>query len=314
MRHHLHRLLLAPLAAAFVYLPNLAFAAPPSDEGEAEAGQATSDFASQFPPEIQPYVDIAVDVTTAILIFIVGIVVAGWAASLIRRGLKKRDLDASLIGFLSSLGRWLVLAAAVIAALEAVGVQTTSLVALLGSAGIAIGLALQGNLAHFASGVMILIFKPYRVDEYIETAGKEGWVKEVGLFTTTMLTVDNETVIIPNGAATGGVIINYSRAGTRRVGVDVGVAYGTKVSQVIEILDAATKACEFVEQDKPVVIAFVGLGASSIDFKILAHCTPANYADMLHTVRTAAYNALDKAGIEIPFNQLVLHNVPSDSN
>jgi len=308
MRPKLHRLVLAPLAAALTLAPTSALAASPEEAAEG----AIDGLAALVPPEVQPYVDIAVDIATALVIFIIGIVVAGWAAALIRRSLGKRDLDGSLVGFLASLGRWLVLAAAVIAALETVGVQTTSLVALLGSAGIAIGLALQGNLAHFASGVMILMFKPYRVDEYIEAGGKEGWVKEVGLFTTQLLTYDNETIIIPNGAATGSTIINYSRAGTRRVAVDVGVAYGTKVAPVLEILEKAARNSEYVEQDKPIVIAFVGLGASSIDFKILAHCTPANYADMLHTVRTGAYELLEEAGIEIPFMQVVVHQAPGE--
>ena len=262
------------------------------------------------PDAIKPYFDLATDIVTAIVIFIIGNIVAGWVSGLVRRALTKRQLDESLVGFLGSLARWLVLAAAVIAALEAVGVQTTSLVALLGSAGLAIGLALQGNLAHFASGVMILIFKPYSVDHYVATAGHEGWIKEIGLFTTTMLTVDNETVIIPNGVATGGSLINYSKAGTRRAHVAVGVAYGSKVPQVIEVLTKAAKDSKFVDQSIEPVIAFVGLGASSIDFLILAHCQPADYADMLHTVRTNAYEGLEAAGIEIPFDQLVLHKAP----
>ncbi|PRP97697.1 Small-conductance mechanosensitive channel [Enhygromyxa salina] len=259
------------------------------------------------PEALQPYMPLIVGSVTAIVIFIVGVIVARWARDLVARALNKRQLDKSLVGFLASLTRWLVLAAAVIAALERVGLQTTSLVALLGSAGIAIGLALQGNLAHFASGVMILLFRPFTVGHYIEAAGKEGHVKVVGLFTTTLLTLDNETVIIPNGAATGGVMINYTVSGSRRAHIEVGVAYGSDIPEVIAVLKKATARCDLALEDPAPVIAFVGLGASSLDFVVLAHCDPARYADMLHQVRTAVYEELAAADIEIPFNQIVVH-------
>jgi small conductance mechanosensitive channel len=174
------------------------------------------------PEALRPYMPLIVGSVTALLIFIIGTVVASWAYALVVRALTKRKVEASLVGFLASLTRWLVLAAAVIVALERVGLQTTSLVALLGSAGIAIGLALQGNLSHFASGVMILLFRPFCVGDYIEAGGKEGSV-------------------------------------------------------------------------------------DAVDFKILAHCKPGDYAGMLHEVRTAVYEDLAAAGIEIPFNQIVVH-------
>lgn len=255
----------------------------------------------------QEYVALIVGVVTAIVIFIVGIIVAGWANALVRRALRSRKVDESLVGFLAALARWLVLAAAVIVALERVGLQTTSLVALLGSAGIAIGLALQGNLAHFASGVMILLFRPFSVGHYIETADKQGWVTNIGLFTTTLMTLDSETVIIPNGAVTGGVMVNYSASGKRRAHIAVGVAYGSKVSEVVTALTKAADRCETVMKDPAPVITFVGLGASSLDFLILAHCDPARYPDCIHQVHTAAYEELEAAGIEIPFNQIVVH-------
>ena len=256
----------------------------------------------------EEYVALIVGSATALIILILGLIVAGWIGSLVRRALTNRKLDSALVGFLSSLARWLVIAAAVIASLERVGVQTTSLVALLGSAGIAIGLALQGNLAHFASGVLVLIFRPFKIDDYVELAGKEGWVKDIGLFTTTLLTNDNETVIIPNGTATGGVIMNYSKAGTRRVPISVGVAYGSKVPEVIAILKQAAARCDAVKKDPAPVIAFVGLGASSLDFFVLGHCEPADYPNLVHQLHTAIYEDLEAAGIEIPFSQIVVHN------
>lgn len=202
----------------------------------------------------QEYVALIVGIVTAIVIFIVGIIVAGWANALVRRALRSRKVDESLVGFLAALARWLVLAAAVIVALERVGLQTTSLVALLGSAGIAIGLALRGNLAHFASGVMILLFRPFSVGDYIETADKQGWVTNIGLFTTTLMTLDSETVLIPNGA----VMVNDSASGKRRAHIAVGVAYGSKVSEVVTALTKAADRCETVMKDPAPVIAFVG--------------------------------------------------------
>jgi small conductance mechanosensitive channel len=259
------------------------------------------------PEVIQPYMPLIVGSVTAIIILVVGIILAGWAHSLVKRALTKRQIEASLVGFLSSLTRWLVLAAAVIAALERVGLQTTSLVALLGSAGIAIGLALQGNLSHFASGIMILLFRPFKVGDYIEAADKQGWVEAIGLFTTTLLTLDSETIILPNGTVTGNVMTNYSTSGKRRAHIAVGVAYGSKVSEVVEVLRKAADRCEVVMKDPAPVIAFVGLGASSLDFLILAHCDPGRYPDCIHQVHTAAYEELEAAGIEIPFNQVVVH-------
>ena len=260
-----------------------------------------------IPDVLKPWMPRIVGVVIALVIIILGFIVAGWVASGVASVLRKRKVDSSLVGFLSSLARWLVVAAAIITALERVGLQTTSLVALLGSAGIAIGLALQGNLSHFASGVMVLLFRPFKVGDYIACAGYEGFVKDIGLFTTTLHTVDNELVIIANGGVTGGPLVNYSTNGSRRAHVDVGVDYGSKVPQVLEVLRGAAKRCDLVLQDPAPDVAFVGLGASSIDFVILAHCKPEEYAGMLHQVRTAAYEDLDKAGIGIPYPQIVVH-------
>ncbi len=259
------------------------------------------------PEFLQPYMPLIVGSVTAIVIFILGLVVAGWVGGLVARTLRKRKVDAALAGFLASLARWLVLAAAVITALERVGLETTSLVALLGSAGIAIGLALQGNLSHFASGVMILLFRPFRVGDYVDVADKAGTVEAIGLFTTTLVTLDNETVIVPNGTITGGVLTNYSTRGTRRAHVEIGVAYGTKVPEVLAVLRKAAERCETVEQAPAPIVVLAGFGASSVDYLILAHCKPENYADLLHEVRTAVYEELEAAGIEIPFAQIVVH-------
>ncbi|NVB41222.1 mechanosensitive ion channel [Pseudenhygromyxa sp. WMMC2535] len=265
-----------------------------------------------LPDSIIAILPTIVDVLLALLILVIGFIVAGAVGSQLSKTLQKRKVDKSLAGFLASLLRWLLIAATVIIVLGRFGFETTSLVALLGSAGIAIGLALQGNLSHFASGVMILLFRPFKVDDYIASSGYEGTVSEIGLFTTTLVTLDNETVIIANSAVIGGPLVNYTTRGSRRAHVEVGVAYGSKVPQVLEILTAAAKRCDAVLSEPEPFTAFTGLGDSSINFTILAHCKPGEYAALLHQVRTAAYEELDKAGIEIPFPQVVVHKAAND--
>ncbi len=260
-----------------------------------------------IPSILKPWMPLIVGIVIAIVIVVIGFMVAGMIAGVVAKMMRKRKVDESLVSFLTSLVRWMVIAVAVIAALGRVGIQTGSLVALLGTAGLAVGLALQGNLSHFASGVMILLFRPFTIDHVISCAGHTGGVSEIGLFTTTLVTPDNETIIIPNGAVIGGPIVNYTTRGSRRAHIDVGVAYGTKITDVLPVLEKAAKRCDLVKKDPGATVAFVGLGASSLDFTVLVHCVATDYAGVLHQVRTAVYEELEAAGIEIPFNQIVVH-------
>ncbi len=253
---------------------------------------------------LEPYL---IGMAKAIIILIVGWVISKWANRFLVGRLKKRNVDLALARFLGNILQYTVLAAAVIASLGTVGVQTTSLVAVFASAGLAIGLALQGSLGNFASGIMILFFRPFNLGDKVEAGGKTGRVQDIGLFATTLLTPDNEKIIIPNSAVTGGSIINYTSEGTLRGCVEVGVAYGADVVEVTRIMESAAKRAELVLKDPKPAIAFVGLGASSLDFKVLTWCKSADYIAMLHNVRHAVYDDLNKGGIEIPFNQIVIH-------
>lgn len=275
----------------------------------AHPASTTMDFENlDFIPDVlQPWMPLIVGIVTAAVILILGIILAGWMKSLVAKLLRKRKVEESLVRFLAALTRWLVIAAAVITALERVGLQTTSLVALLGSAGIAIGLALQGNLSHFASGVMILMFRPFKVGDYIEAAGREGHVEHIGLFTSKLITLDTEEVIIPNGQVTSGVVINYSSQGKRRARIAIGVAYGSKLSEVIPALRKAAESSDLVIDEPAPVIAFDGFGASSLDFLVMPHSKPEDFIPMLHDVRTRIYEELEAADIEIPFAQIVVH-------
>ncbi len=274
-----------------------------------------SNFAGDLPvPDVlKPWMPLIIGVASAILIFVIGWIVSRWAAKLTRTLLQRREVDAGLSGFLASLAQYLVLGMTVIAALETVGVGTTSLVAVLGSAGIAIGLALQGNLSHFASGVMLLFFRPIKVGDFVTIGGQTGTVEEIGLFATRLHALSNEAIFVANGAVTSGVITNFSANGKRRGAVEVGVAYGSDIAEVMKVLEKAARKPSMVMEDPAPAIAFVGLGASSLDFKVMTWCEGADYLAMLHEVRTAVYDELNAAGIEIPFAQIVVHQAEADA-
>jgi small conductance mechanosensitive channel len=260
-----------------------------------------------FPETLQPYAGLIVGAATALVIFIIGWIAAKWVHLICLRMARRSSMDEALSRFLASLAQYAVLAFAVIAALSKVGVQTTSLVALLGAAGLAVGLALQGNLSNFASGVMLLLFRPFTIDDRVNAGGKDGKVSEIGLFATTLHTPRNEKVIIPNGAITSNAIVNYTTEGKLRGAIAVGVAYGTDLDRAIEVVIAACRGNDKVLDDPAPSVNFAGFGASSLDLEVRPWSTSDDNLAMLHEVRLAIYNALDEAGIEIPFDQVVVH-------
>lgn len=260
-----------------------------------------------FPPPLQPYAGLITGAATAILIFVLGWIAAKWVHAICLRLARRSKVDEALARFLAALAQYAVLAVAVIAALNKVGVQTTSLVALFGAAGLAIGLALQGNLSNFAAGVMILLFRPFTLEDYITVAGKTGTVKEVGLFATTMLTPANEQIIVPNAKITSDAIVNFTARGTRRGAIGMGIAYGSDVERAIGVMIAACKSVDTVLEEPAPSVYFTGFGASSLDFEIRPWAAAGDFAPMTHRVRIALYAALEEAGIEIPFDQIVVH-------
>ncbi|CAM2011490.1 mechanosensitive ion channel family protein [Acanthopleuribacter pedis] len=253
------------------------------------------------------YVDLLQNILIAVLILVVGWVLSKWVNRIVLMALRNRKVDEALSRFLSGLSQYATLALAIISALGTVGIETTSLVAVLASAGIAIGLALQGSLSNFASGVMILFFRPFDLKDFITAAGESGVVEDIGIFTTVLLTPQKHRIIIPNGAVLGGPITNYTAEGIRRGTIEVGVAYGVEMEAVIEVLDKAADRCDLVLEDPKPIIAFTNFGASSLDFAIHAHSKTPDYHAMLHQVRVAVYDDLNAAGIEIPFAQIVVH-------
>ncbi len=260
-----------------------------------------------FPEFLQPYEGLIVGAATALIIFILGWIASKWVYALCLRAARRADVDEALARFLSAIAQYAVLAFAVIASLSKVGVPTTSLVALLGAAGLAVGLALQGNLGHFASGVMLLLFRPFTIGDKVRVAGEDGQVKEIGLFASTLGTPSNEVKIVPNGSITSDVIVNYTAQGTLRGGIAVGIAYGSDVQRAMEVMIDTCKRVDTVLPDPAPSVNFAGFGASSLDFEVRPWATSDDYLGMLHAARIALYDALNEAGIDIPFDQIVVH-------
>lgn len=263
------------------------------------------------PEQVQEYITMALpwalSALLAVVILVVGWTVSKWVGSAVKKACLKGKMQPELAAFLSSIARYIVLAATVISALGRVGVETTSLVAVFASAGLAIGLALQGSLANFAAGVMILFFRPFKLGDKITAAGHTGVVAEIGLFATTFDTPNVEKIIIPNSAITGGPIINITTMGVIRGTVNVGIGYGENIHDALVVIQKAAASADCVKQDPAPAVAFTNFGASSLDIAVHCHTDADDYLDMLHNVRVAIYDALNAEGIEIPFDQVVMH-------
>jgi small conductance mechanosensitive channel len=248
----------------------------------------------------------------AVITLVIAWMVSKWAANLVRKLGGARSMDVALTGFLAQIAQYTVLAAGVISALGAAGIETTSVLAIFGSAGLAVGLAMQGSLSNFASGVMILFFKPFTVGDVITVAGETGGVTDIGMFATTLVNPSNHKIIIGNSAIIGGNITNYTTLGRRRTTVNFGVAYGSDIDRVLAVALKAANSCPAVITDPaPPAAAFVDLAASSLNFACHSWSKTEDFLACQHQVRTAIYNALNAEGIEIPFDQVVVHQAPA---
>ena len=208
---------------------------------------------------------------------------------------------------MGSLIGWGLKALLFVSVIQMLGVATTSFVAVLGAAGLAVGLALQGTLANFAGGVLILLFKPYKVGDLIEAQGEFGSVKEIQIFTTVLLTPENKTAIVPNGAMANGNIINYSREGRIRVDLTVGISYDSDIRKAREVLLKVMADQPNVMKDPAPLVAVSNLNDSSVDLAVRPHCAPEHYWDVYFTTLEEGKLALDAAAITIPFPQRDVH-------
>ena len=244
----------------------------------------------------------ATNVLFAALILIIGFFVAGRINRMIcKMGESHEKLDNTLFRFLGSLGKYIVLAFVIIAVLNRFGVQTASIVALLGAAGLAVGLALQGTLSNLAAGVMLLIFRPYKVGDFIGAADKFGKVNEIDLFTTILQTFDNQQIIIPNSQIWGSQITNHSHHPIRGVDMVFGVAYKENTDKVRAVIDSVLSAHPHILKDPAPFVEVETLNNSSVDFRVRPFTKGEHYFDVLYSVPEQIKKALDAAGIEIPF-------------
>lgn len=232
--------------------------------------------------------------------------IAGWIEGRVIKTLKGRKFDEALTLFFGSMARWAVILIAVSSCLGVFGVEATSFAAVIGAAGLAIGLAFQGTLSNFAAGVMILTFRPFSIGDYIKSGGEEGVVAEIGLFVTALDTLDNQRVILPNSAVIGGNIVNVTHHDERRVDINVGVDYGADLKQVRDVLDKAAASVEGrIERGHQIFL--VSMGESSVDFQVRVWCRTSDYWDVWDRATQAVKEALDAANISIPFPQMDVH-------
>ncbi|HIH8968551.1 small-conductance mechanosensitive channel MscS [Serratia marcescens] len=249
----------------------------------------------------------AVNIVAAIVILIIGSIVARVVGNALNRVMKLRGIDATVADFLSAIVRYGVLAFTFIAVLGRVGVQTTSVIAVLGAAGLAVGLALQGSLSNFAAGVLLVIFRPLRVGEYVDLGGVAGTVDQVQIFSTTLRTADNKTIVVPNGKIIAGNIINYSREPNRRVDIVVGVAYNADIDVVKKVLGDVIAADKRIMHAKGVTVRLNEMAPSSLNFVTRSWTTNAEYWNVYFDLMENFKRALDANNIGIPFPQMDVH-------
>ncbi|WP_430008957.1 mechanosensitive ion channel family protein [Methylophaga lonarensis] len=247
------------------------------------------------------------NVLTAILIVVVGRIVVKWLVKLIRKLMVRWNVDPILINFLSSISNALLLLFVFIAALDQLGVNTTSLIAVLGAAGLAVGLAMKDSLQNFSAGVMLVIFRPFKVGDFIEAGGVMGIVEKISIFSTIMRTGDNREVIVPNGRIYGGTITNFSARDTRRIDMVFGISYGDDLLKAKNIIKDIVTGHEKVLQDPEPVVRVAELADSSVNFDVRPWVNADDFwpvrAELIEQIKLA----FDANGITIPFPQMDVH-------
>ncbi len=243
----------------------------------------------------------------AVAVLVIGRIVARWARRLIRTVMQRGNADATLVPFVSGLAYYLILAFVAVAVLGMVGVQTASMVAVLGAAGLAVGLALQGTLSNFASGVMLLVFRPFGVGDYIDAGGTAGSVQAVGLFSTTLNTPDNVKIVVPNSAVYGSTIKNYAANPTRRNDMVIGVSYDDDLQVAVNTINRVLASDDRVLRDPEPVVAVSELGDSSVNIVVRPWCTKEDYWNLRFDMMRALKEQLEAAGCSIPYPQRDVH-------
>lgn len=243
----------------------------------------------------------------AVIVFVVGRFLIRMVNKLVRRIMEKRTIEPSVRTFVGSLVNVTLMILLIISVVGTLGVQTTSFAALLASAGVAIGMALSGNLSNFAGGLIILLFKPYKVGDYIESQGVGGTVREIQIFHTILVTPDNKNIFIPNGSLSSGVVVNVSNEATRRVDWTFGVEYGTDYNKVKEVIRTVLAKDSRVLDAPAPFIELSALADSSVNFVVRAWVNSPDYWDVYFAVNKEIYQTFNSVGIGFPFPQLTVH-------
>ncbi len=244
----------------------------------------------------------------ALLVFVIGRFLIGLINQFVKRVLLKRNIDPSIKTFVGSLVHITLMVLLVVSVVGALGVQTASFAALLASAGVAIGMALSGNLSNFAGGLIILIFKPYKVGDFIEALNMSGTVKEIQIFHTVLTTGDNKVIYIPNGSLSSNAVINYSNQQQRRVDWTFGVEYGTDYAKVKSVLEDILAQDERILQEPATpFVAMSQLADSSVNYVVRVWVKSADYWDVYFDITRIVYERFNAEGIGFPFPQLTIH-------
>lgn len=243
----------------------------------------------------------------ALLIFVIGKWLARVISNTLVKGLEKKQVDVTITRFVGSLVYGALFAFVIVATLSQLGIETTSFIAVLGAAGLAVGLALQGSLSNFASGVLLIMFRPLRAGDFVEVAGVAGVVEEVGILTTNLKTGDNKAIIIPNSGVMGGTITNYSLKPTRRVDMVIGISYDADIRLAKELLREITSADERILPDPETTIAVAELADSSVNFNLRPWVKSADYWAVKSDLLEAIKIRFDEEGIGIPYPQVDVH-------
>ncbi len=253
----------------------------------------------------------------AIITLVIGFMIIGWIVGMVKNMMQKRGIDPTISPFLTSLVSVGLKVMLLLSVAGMFGIETTSFVAIFGAMAFAIGMALQGSLGHFASGIMILIFKPYKVGDLVDLGGNVGVVDEVQIFNTLLVTPDNKKIIVPNGVVTSGIITNISGQGEIRVDMTYGIGYDDDIDQARSIILEVAKRCPQITQAKPVDVFVAELADSSVNFTVRPWAKSEHYWDVFFFMQENIKKEFDKANIGIPYPQMDLHlksNMPVSAN
>lgn len=263
----------------------------------------------QLSEQLGAYAPLIINAAKAVLFLVVGYIVAGIMSRVVRRQIERNPrIDQTLGIFFASIVKYGILTVVFIAVLQVFGFQATSLVAVLGAASLAIGLALQGTLGDIAAGVMLIIFRPYKLGQFVDIGGTSGTVRDLNIFTTELVTPDNVSIIVPNGKCWGSIITNFSANDTRRVDLTFGIDYGDDADRAMSLIKGVIDADQRIHESPEPWVRMVNLGDSSVDLGVRVWCNAADYWELKFALTREVKLAFDANGISIPYpHQVLVH-------